>query len=193
MFCMRCGRELPDTAAFCAACGQPAKQTVAPPPAYTAAPAPPPPVAGVSAYAPAPALKGVGGALLFFCICFTVLWPFWTLIQYGMTGFSIFSRFTPFALFAPVRVVFGIVVGVVLWTGQAAAIMLLRIYFAFAALLTLWSLFNVIQFALRYHGGLWYMRSLVTGLAPSIVFLVAGIIYFSVSERVRATYGSKLF
>ena len=160
--------------------------TPAPQPAAGAIPPPPPPPA-----APAGSLHGVGGWLLFFCIGFTILWPLWTLSQLALSRF-VFRGLPGAAAF--LRLVLGITVGVVLWMGKPAAMTLLRIYFAFTALLLLWTFVNWGRFFLRYpHFSPSLLQPLVTGLGLSIVLFVAGLLYFSRSERVRATYGSQLF
>ncbi len=188
MFCMRCGQQVPETASFCAACGQPVNQPVAP---ATSSGAPPP-----VAYVAAPSnLKGVSGWLVVFCVGFTVLWPVWTLIQYAMTNFFLVRRFTPLFLLGPVRIVFGIVVGIALWAAKPPAMVLLRIYFALAGMLTLWgtvSWIGIIMRLPRFFESIGNLTSLLT-LVLQIVFLAAGIAYFSMSKRVQATYGSKLF
>ncbi len=195
MFCLRCGQEVPASAAFCASCGQPTQQPVAQAASYAP---PPPPVQQASAAAYGSArqdLKGVSGGLLFFCLAFTILWPLWTFSQYAMYNFVIFRHLTLLGSLSLLRVALGIVVGIVLWTRSPAAIMLLRIYFAVAGVLTLWSIYNWVQLVARFHNNVSFpfVQSFVFGFIPSLVFLVAGIIYFATSERVRATYGSKLF
>ncbi len=189
MFCMRCGQQVSDTAAFCPVCGQPANQPVTPAPGYGA-----PPPAFASAAAPS-SLKGVSGWLLPFCIGFTILWPIWTLLQYALNRFSILYHFTPLALLGPIRIVFGIVVGIMLWTGESAALMLLRIYLVLSGMLTVWSIFTWVQIIVRfpkYFASIGSITSLLT-LVLNLVFLVVTIAYFSLSKRVKATYGSKLF
>jgi hypothetical protein len=136
-------------------------------------------------------LRGVGGWLLFFCIGFTILWPLWTLSQYGLSRFVF--RGLPGAA-ALLRLGLGIAVGVVLWMGKPAAMTLLRIYFVLSGLLLLWTFVNWGRFFMRFPNfSPRVLQPLVTGLGLSIVLLVAGVLYFSRSERVRATYGSTLF
>jgi hypothetical protein len=189
MFCMRCGQQVPETASFCATCGQPTKQPAAPAASYGATPP-------VGVYVPAPSnLQGVTGWLVLFCIGFTILWPFWTLLLYAVNRFSILSHFTPLALLTPIRIVFGIVVGIMLWTGKPAALIVLRIYLALAGLLTLWSIVTWVQIIIRfprYFESTSAVLSLFT-LVMSLIFLVSTILYFAMSKRVLATYGSKLF
>ena len=195
MFCMRCGQEVPESAAFCANCGQAVQQPVAAPATY-APPPPPTPQPSVVAYgAPRQQSKRVSGALLFFCVAFTILFPVWTLGQYAVYNFAIFRHLTPLTSLSLLRLVFGIVVGIMLWTLAPAALMLVRIYFAVSGMLTLWGIYSWVQFFARYHNNssFVYIQPLVFGFLPHVAFLMIGIIYFATSERVRATYGSKLF
>src|SRR5215831_14822433 len=191
MFCARCGQQVPEALGMCPVCGLQVNA-----PAGTAPVPPPPAVAPVQAgiqpppplYAPA-APSGVGGWLLFFCISFTILWPLWQLSQYALYHFTFRG---PVAWLGPLRLVFGIVVGVVLWTGKPVAMQFLRIYFIFAGALTLWGLLNWLRVIVRVHYNPLLSASFILGLGSSIAFLVCGVIYFTMSERVRATYGSKL-
>ncbi|HJX84202.1 MAG TPA: zinc-ribbon domain-containing protein [Candidatus Angelobacter sp.] len=189
MFCMRCGQQVPETASFCADCGQPANQPVAPAAGYGG----PPPA---SAYTAAPSnLRGVSGWLVVFCVGFTILWPIWTLLQYALSGLSILHHFIPLALLGPIRIAFGIVVGIMLWAGKPVALMVLRIYLALTGLLMLWSIVTWVQIIMRfprYFESPSSISSLLT-LALNLVFLVSTIAYFAMSKRVQATYGSKLF
>ena len=86
--------------------------------------------------------------------------------------------------------------GIVLWTGKPAAMTLLRIYFALSGLLLLWTLVNWGRFFMRlpsFSPSLpSLLQALVMGLGLSVVLFVAGVLYFSRSRRVRATYGSNL-
>ena len=188
MFCARCGQEIPDKSQICPVCGGAAKvEAYLAPAAQPAAAVAPPPPAGV----PAAALRGVGGWLLFFCIGFTILWPLWTLSQYSLSRFAF--RGLPGAA-GLLRLVLGIAVGVVLWMGKPAAMMLLRVYFALSGLLLLWSVVNWVRLLARFPDfSPRLLQPLVTGLGLSIVLFVSGILYFSRSQRVRATYGSNLF
>jgi hypothetical protein len=189
MFCTRCGQQVPDTAAFCAACGQPAKQPVTP---VTTTPGPPPAVA----YGAAPSnLKGVSGWLVLFCVGLTILWPIWTLLQYAVSNFIFLRHFTPLFLLGPIKLVFGIVVGILLWMGKPVAMVVLRIYLALAGMLTLWSIFSWVQIIMRFPRSFQSVASITSllSLVLNLVFLVSAIAYFAMSERVKATYGSKLF
>lgn len=200
MYCARCGQPLKEALGFCPACGQqvnvpvspapsPAQATAAAPVQAGVLPPPPPLYAAQSPAYAAQSSRGVGGWLLFFCISFTILWPLWQLSQYAIYHFSFH---TPLSMLGPLRMVFGIVVGAMLWSGKPVAMQLLRIYFVLAGALTLWNLFNWFQIIVRYHYNPIVSTSFIFGLGSSVAFLVSGVLYFSVSERVRATYGSKL-
>jgi hypothetical protein len=195
MFCARCGQQIPEALGLCPVCGYQVNAPVSPAPAASvaqpmaAAPAgeqlpPPPPMA----YA-APVHHGIGGWLLVFCIGFTILWPLWQLSQYALYHFAFRG---PLGWLGPFRLIFGIVVGAMLWTGKPVAMQLLRIYFVLAGALTLWGLFNWTRIVLQYHANVLSNRTFIFGFGPSVVFLVSGLLYFSTSERVRAAYGSKL-
>jgi zinc ribbon protein len=193
MFCARCGQQLPDASQTCPHCGQPVNW------AWQPSPPPPPPgqpasAAPASHFFPVPApaahaLEGVSGALLFFCICLTILWPLWILSQYALFSF----RLTAWSALVILRLIFGIVAGITLWVRQAAAMVLLRIYLILGAGLTLFNLFSMFQFALRYRFSALFGWRVLMSTGSSLLFLGSLILYFSLSERVRNTYGSKLF
>jgi hypothetical protein len=190
MFCARCGQQIADATVICPHCGGAAsvEAYVAPPSPQTAAAAA---VPGLEAPLVASGLRGVGGWLLFFCIGFTILWPLWTLSQYAMGRFAFRGVAGAAGL---IRLGFGIVVGAALWTGKPAAMTLLRIYFALSGALLLWSMFNWARISMHYNVfSPSFLQTLLLGLGLPLVLLVSGVLYFSKSERVRATYGSKLF
>jgi hypothetical protein len=173
MFCANCGQQIAEGSETCPLCRRQANIPWQPPPASSpmagATPAPIPyqtvPYVG---YGP----RGVGGWLLFFCICFTILWPLLNLSQYVLYRRFGLNLFTVVAL---VRLAFGVLVGVVLWMQKPVAMVLLRIYFALGAVSILWSLYALIQAAHYYNAplslllGTWLVR-----LVPSLVFLVSG-------------------
>lgn len=71
--------------------------------------------------------------------------------------------------------------------------LLLRIYLATTAAFTIYNLFSLLMIITRFHYPLLVAWRVYGTYAVSIIFLLSAIIYFSTSERVRATYGSKLF
>jgi len=189
VFCARCGQQVPEASQYCPSCGQPVNwswQATPPSPAPGAAP-------GVGYPPPAPptayAAQGVGGALLFFCICITILWPLWVLSQYARFNF----RMSPLAVVGLLRLVFGVLVGIMLWTRQSAAMVLLRIHLGITALFTAYNLINLLMYMMRYQFSPFAAWRVFYSFAVSLIFLGGVVIYFSVSERVRATYASKLF
>jgi hypothetical protein len=191
MFCARCGQQMPETAQVCPACGRAVdliQQAAPPPPAQQTAAAlgpqfAPAPVA--VAYAP----QGVGGALLFFCICFTILWPLWVLSQYARFNF----RMSPLSVIGLVRLAFGVFAGIMLWIRQSSAMVLLRFHLAVTAAFTAYNLFNTMVLMSRYHISPYAAWRVFSSFALSLIYLLSAVLYFSLSERVRATYGSKLF
>jgi hypothetical protein len=131
----------------------------------------------------------VAGLLLVFCIFLTMVWPLWTLSQYAIRP----GMFRAISMLGLLRMAFGIAVGVSLWVQSRSAIMLLRIYFVIAIALTAWGFVSFTTVMMRYST--WESVILVrwlTAVLPYIIFLVLGIVYFTKSERVRATYGENL-
>lgn len=193
MFCARCGQQIPEGSQACSHCGQPVNW------AWQTSPPPPPPpgqpgAAPAFQYSPSQpavsyAAQGVGGALLFFSIALAILWPLWTLSQYA----RFHLRLSPLNMIGLLRLAFGVLVGIMLWTRQSAAMVLLRIHLALFALFTAYALVNMLRLMVRYRFSPFTTLQVFLSLGISIVFLVSMIIYFSASERVRATYGSKLF
>jgi hypothetical protein len=92
------------------------------------------------------------------------------------------------------RLGLGIVVGVALWMAKPVAMVLLRIYLVLSSLLSALSVFGLVRAAAHFNTPwLLYSWPVLRGTGASIVLLLAAAAYFSLSERVRATYGSKLF
>src|SRR5262249_32983954 len=144
------GSQIPEGLGMCSVCGleinapwQPAPSATPAAAAVPASTAVPPPPPGAPLAAPAPA--GVGGWLLFFCICLTIFWPLWMLNSYARFHFA----FRGLAWLGVLRLGLGFVTGVVLWTKTAAAMVLLRIYFGLGALLTVWALLNWLRVLTR--------------------------------------------
>ena len=127
--------------------------------------------------------------MLFFCICFTILWPLWVLSQYARFSF----RMSPLSMLGLVRLAFGVFAGIMLWTRQSAAMVLLRIHLAVTAAFTAYNLVNTMLLMSRLHISPYTAWQVFLSFALSLVYFVSAVLYFSLSERVRATYGSKLF
>jgi hypothetical protein len=184
MFCARCGEQIPDASQICPLCGREATLNVPPPPPLPAA---------APAVAPAhiqwpdeprqigppmrrPDLKGVGGWLLFFCIARTVLSPLLTAIALADRGFNMIDlAFTGFGVF----------VGIMVWTVNASAFVLLWIYFALSAALLLLAIAAV---ALSGAPN----PQILGRLFFALIFTILWFFYFQKSDRVQATFGKNL-
>jgi intracellular septation protein A len=70
---------------------------------------------------------------------------------------------------------------------------LLRIHLAVSAAFTAYNLLNLLLIMARYTYSPLVALRVFSSMALSIIFFLSAIIYFSVSERVRATYGARLF
>ena len=167
----------------------PAVSAVSPSPVLT-------PLEAVVSAAPIrrPDLNGVGGWLLFFCIALTVLWPIWILgnyaVQYAMYKRSLISV-RPLVVLGWVKLALGMAVGIVLWVRNSSAMSWLRIYYGLSTILFLFSTYSWVLIIIRYPGA-GMMLSLLYAYLPSTAFFLAGVLYFSFSQRVRATYGGNL-
>jgi len=187
MFCARCGEQIPDASEMCPLCGREATLSLPPPP---------PLPEGAPAVAPAqiqwpdeprqigppmrrPDLKGVGGWLLFFCITRTVLAPLFMLIRFAATDFE-----TPNMIDLAFNT-FGVVVGVMVWTVNASAFVLLWIYFALSAGLLLLAIAAV---AMSDSPN----PQLPVQLFFTLIFTILWFFYFQKSDRVQATFGKNL-
>lgn len=121
---------------------------------------------------------------------FSIVWPLWVIPQYFRFRF-VLSLLVAIGL---MRLVLGIATGILLWMANPLGMIFLRVYFALASVLSVISLFRLFQFVGRYHNSaILFSSSVLMVTGSSLVFLAAGVLYFSISERVRATYGSKLF
>jgi hypothetical protein len=192
MFCARCGQQIAEGSVSCPFCGLPPNVSWQPVPQPA-----PNPVAPQVFYSPSAGPRGVQGWLLFFSISLTILWPMWILGHYALGFFDLRRSYgsimlRPDSVVGLLRVVFGIVTGALVWAENRSAMMFLRIYYAFGAALMLWTLLAWVRILSRVHLGP-YVVTWVINLAPSLIFLVAGILYFSLSQRVRNTLGSNLF
>jgi hypothetical protein len=137
MFCARCGGQIPDVSEICPLCGREAALNLPPPPPLptsAAAPAPgqirwPDEHQSIGTPMRRPDLKGVGGWLLFFCVSRTVLSPLLMLVRIGRSGVEL-GNMIDLAFTA-----FGIFVGIMVWTVNRSAFLLLWIYFGVSAAL----------------------------------------------------------
>ena len=124
MFCARCGQQIPDASEICQLCGQEATLRIDPAP-------PPPPFPAQTQYK-APnfsygnsRVQGVGGWLLVFCIIITMVSPLLVFAQISAQA----RGPNPYNMLDVVRVLYGVIVGIVLWMRRQVAILMLKIYF----------------------------------------------------------------
>jgi hypothetical protein len=93
---------------------------------------------------------------------------------------------------------FGVVVGVTLCMREPVAVSLLRIYFVLDGVVTVLNISGLVLLGFSQHVPFRFLFpvlfwSALRWVVPSLVFLALGIAYFSLSERVQATYGRRLF
>jgi hypothetical protein len=179
MFCPHCGTQIRDAARFCRSCGGNLSLT-----------------AGVGTYAVAgdlPAMtaqdaeiRGVWGWLLFFCIIMTVLGPI------GFVS-NISSELFFLSVLLGLKTIFGVVVGINLWSVSKSALGLLRVYFAVAVVFGLMLLAaNFLDAFARPEQSLLEAIGKPLFRVLNLAILAAWYSYFHSSRRVKATYGSNL-
>jgi hypothetical protein len=183
---------------------QPLRTVLASPPP----PPIPPPLPGTteSALPPKPGQsdgpKGVGGWLLFFCVGLTVLSPLLTLGQMVVTWEQSTAAFPSFPsiksvliwenLGSTVLLVYGLIVGYMVWSGSPRGRELAKRYL----LIRLFGFVGIEVIALLMMSGLpskmveeGVAAALANGTATAIFFLLWWL-YFTRSKRVRNTYGN---
>jgi hypothetical protein len=182
MFCPNCGSEIRDAARYCRSCGgdlgAPSSTGAV---RYAVAGGPPAiPVAQPGE------IRGVWGWLLFFCIILTVLGPIGFVSDISGEHFFL-------SVLLGLTTIFGVVVGINLWSVSERALGLLRGYFAVAAVfgllllaVTLFSAFARPEQSLFEALGRPIFRVL------KLAILAVWYAYFHSSRRVRSTYGSNL-
>ena len=186
MFCARCGQQIPDASELCPLCGREATLALVPQPA-PAAFAQPQFVLPSLPIAHGP--KGVGGWLLFYCISLTTLSPILVLFGYY---FAIRLRGINSEISLDiVRVLYGMVVGIFLWTRRPVALALLKIYFIAIAAETLLFMLEIVDQSLRIHSSI-FLSSRFSSLMASAGITLLWFIYFRRSVRVKNTYGANL-
>ncbi|MBZ5532172.1 MAG: hypothetical protein LAO20_12135 [Acidobacteriia bacterium] len=196
MFCGRCGQQIPDASELCPLCGQPASINLPPPnPDQHEAIAPvTAPVSALVEQRPIdPKLKGVGGWLLFFCVVITILTPLGAVRELALD-----DLFSTENLVVVVVAVFGLVVGLIVWSAQRLAIPLLRAYFIFMAIIAVLGVVGAVvemQGVKAEPGSTVDGNSMVAFVASfrSLIFVLIWGTYFHKSERVRATFGRNLW
>lgn len=187
MFCARCGGQIPDISEMCPLCGREATLNLPPPPPLPAAAAAPAPAQihwpddprQSSVPKRRPDLEGVGGWLLLFCITRTVLTPLFILARLAGSGFA------PANIFDLAFTLFGVVVGIMIWTVSASAFVLLWIFFGVSALVL------VLAIAGLFLSGAPDPQQLGR-LFWAVVFTILWFAYFKKSDRVQATFGRNL-
>lgn len=147
--------------------------------------------------------RGVGGWLVFFCVGLTILGPIWSLATMA-TGWeqsqAAFSRFPSiktailWELFSSSAiVVYGFVVGLMIWSGNPNGRSLARRYL----LIRLFGIMGVEIVAIVLMGDLptEVMTAVVGGIVGvglrEIVYFLLWWCYFKKSKRVRNTYGNE--
>jgi hypothetical protein len=90
-----------------------------------------------------------------------------------------------------VRVLYGMVVGIFLWTRRPVALALLKIYFIAIAAETLLFMLEIVDQSLRIHSSI-FLSSRFSSLMASAGITLLWFIYFRRSVRVKNTYGANL-
>jgi len=212
MFCPSCGQAAQGKERFCRNCGSDLSQQqlgVVPSPftgeptpmavsnvapsasAPMAAPSPAAPAAAAVPIAVRPVgeLRGVGGWLLVFCIWVTIFDP---LMDLRLLPYLRYLSTNPMLLLSFGLTAFGVVIGILLWGGNRAGLMLLRAYFPVVAILSVFGLVRYLAAMQRVPFEPWFLWTLVSSWGRVLVFLVVWVWYFRVSVRVRNTYGGNL-
>jgi hypothetical protein len=183
VFCARCGEQIPDASETCPLCGREASIHIDPP-------APLPPVAYPRATAQIlPAVigpSGVRGWLLFYCIFLTILGPLVAVMELPDDR-SLLTNY----IFEHFSMLYGMVVGGVLWMQRPIGLLLLRIYYMIAGVFVLLRILNAALAAMRTHQSIFLMPDFATVLQFT-GFTLVWIAYFRRSARVRNTYGANL-
>ncbi|HMC32367.1 MAG TPA: DUF2569 family protein [Candidatus Angelobacter sp.] len=89
------------------------------------------------------------------------------------------------------RILYGAVMGVILWTGRAIALRMLRVYFIAVAVTLALSTLQMIAVSLRAHESIFLSDNFTATFSP-IGFAILWFAYFRKSVRVRNTYGANL-
>ena len=132
--------------------------------------------------------SGVGGWLFFYCLTLTVLAPAYILIDFS-SGPGRYANSGN--LINVARIVYGVVVGISLWTRRRSSLLLLKVNFILiAALLGLYTL-SMIASTLRERSSVLQAPQFPV-IAYSAGFTLLWFAYFRKSVRVRNTYGANL-
>ena len=142
-----------------------------------------PPIAANLAGEPTvdPKLKGIGGWLLLFCLALTVFGP-----ALGQRLVFASHRFDTHSLAQLAIILYGLIVGVFVWSVHRFAFTLLWIYFGIRALFSLLWILSYTTGAERY-------RPEQLGVPMrTLTFVAIWYLYFHTSKRVRATFGHNM-
>jgi len=187
MFCASCGSNIGPARHFCPFCG--AKLGL--PAAVAARSGLSTPEGRYAGSLQGSDLVGVFGWLLFFCVILTVLGPLLLIMDRFRDPWFII-------LFAWLKVVFGVFVGINLWSRAQHALKLLRFYFVVAFVFALLGLIGsaagyILQSVEKSDTFVFLgsMERFVVALVRLGV-LAAWFSYFRTSKRVKATYGANL-
>jgi hypothetical protein len=180
MFCPHCGIQIRDAARYCRTCGGnlalPSTRV-----ANYAVAGDAPSMAALDAE-----IRGVGGWLLFFCLIMTVLGPV-AFVSSGSEGLFFLS------VLLGLKTIFGVVVGINLWSVKESALGLLRAYFVVAIVFGLLLLVvNLLDAFARPEQSLLESIGRPTLRLLNLAILTAWYAYFHSSRRVKSTYGSNL-
>jgi hypothetical protein len=117
-----------------------------------------------------------------------MLAPGYILIQLSIAPI----RFTNvYVLADAVRIAYGMVVGILLWTRRPISLLLLKVYFIIiAAQLLLYSM-DMVAFSLRRHSSI-FLAPAFPALAIGAGITLLWFAYFRKSVRVRNTFGANL-
>jgi len=162
MYCPHCGAEIPYLSGDCKACGRHliSQTAVAPDGGYSL----------FNAYGPSQTesvqqpVGVVRGWLLCFCILTAIVEPVSAFAGEGPSRLEL------------IRVVFGAVTAILVWSIRSTALSWLRSYFVIALITKLVALFRIGS----------------AGIFVSLLITAAWILYFCTSERVKFTLGANL-
>jgi hypothetical protein len=185
MFCASCGSNIGPSTPFCPFCGAKLRQSAAAAGRLSLSSP-----EGIYAISPQEDLAGVWGWLLFFCVILTVIRPLLLAIDgFGGPWYLILLEW--------LGAVFGVVVGISLWSRAEYALKLLRFYFGVAFAFGLLGLIaSAIAFVIQglkteTSGFVGSMGGFLLALAR-LTILALWFIYFRTSQRVKSTYGANL-
>ena len=169
MYCSRCGAEISNSAGECRFCG--VRLSSQPFDYVTNAGA-----AQIPVSAQVQPIGIVGGWLLCFCILVTVAAPV-AMFAGGFPGRMTF-----------IRVIFGMVTGILVWSVRRTAMHWLRSYFVIALITRVAVMFAETDSSAR--NTLWFGSLVANTLG--LLFVFAWIVYFCTSRRVKLTLGANL-